>query len=672
MRMRRLPAAMILMLSCVLVALAPQRVDAQAAERVGFIATVAPDTIYVGQQATYALTVRIPADIRQRLRRNPEFVPPEPRAMLAYELPLSRSASPADEVEIHTFRRALFVLTPGRYPIPPARLSYALPQSASFFSREDERVLRSSATSFVAIDPPTRGRPSDWLGAVGVWRARARVDRSDPRVGDPVVLTLRLEGEGNPTLLPRPTITIPWADVVPQGESVVLEAAPLMLGGTKEFTWLITPREEGMQSVPSISYSFFDPDGRSYAVARTVIVPLRVRPGTLVAVPARAAALRDAAAIPLRPALEGPARIQLPGAVWWMWIALLAPLPWLLQLLVPRVFVRRVRHETAEGTLSARALLERGLRARTGVEVADFTTPGTLAAALRVEGVTPETALAAERLRDACDAQAFSKGDRRDTSQAARERAEVLLASIGKEARRRAPLLVAILLAVGCAPVERDDTVALLAFSQGQTAYTGRDFIAARDAFTRAAAAAPRDPAAWANMGISAWAAGDTAMAVLGWQKALRLNPRDDATRQLLARVRAPQHPAAARVWPIEPLVVAIVALAFWLSGWMWALISRRRGGRSAFASLLIIPGFAFAAVAAFLDYTAEARDLTVVVRPTPLRALPALGADLGAVPLAGEVAKILERRGVWQRIELDGEREGWIPAERVRSLRRN
>jgi tetratricopeptide (TPR) repeat protein len=411
--------------------------------------------------------------------------------------------------------------------------------------------------------------------------------------------------------------------------------------------------------------------GRAYAVARTDAVALRVRPGTLVAVPPRAAALRDAAVIPLRPALTGPARTALPGLVWWMWIALLAPLPWIVLRFAPR---RRGRAERTVGPSSARAVLERGLRSRTGIDLAAHTTPGTLAAALRLEGVTPETALAAEQLRDACDAQAFARGERRDTAQAARERAESVLALIEKEARRRVlPLMVLVaVLAGGCAGVDRDDTATLRAFSEGHTAYVGRDYAVARDAFARAAAVAPRDAAVWANLGTAAWAANDTAMAVLGWQKALRLNPRDDATRQLLTRVRAPQHRGAARVWPIEPMLVAGLAILLWLGGWAWAFITTRRGGRARFAAVLLVPGLVFAALAGFLDYTSSGRDLAVVMQPSPLRALPALGADPGSVPLAGEVARIRERRGVWLRIELDGEREGWIPAERTRSLARD
>lgn len=644
---------------------------AQSPDRVGFRAQVSPDTVYVGQQATYALTVQIPTDVRQRLRRNPEFVPPEPRAMLAYELPLARSSSASTEAEVHTFRRALFLLSPGRYTIAPARLSYAIPQSASFFSREEERTLRSDAVSLVAIDPPARGRPSSWLGAVGSWRASARVDASQPRVGDPVVLTLRLEGEGNPNLLPRPLLAIPWADVVSHDERVVLEAAPTILGGAKEFSWLVTPREPGARTIPPIEYTFFDPVARAYAVARSSAVPLQVRPGTVVAVPPRGGTARDSLPLGLRPALAGARSVGLPLAWLWFAVAALAPLPWALRRWWPRT--RRAREaRAAEPAGSARALLERGLRDRTGVDVAAHTSPGTLAAALRLEGVTPETARDAEALRDACDAAGFAVAGSRSGTATSMARAEALLKRVAEEARRRTPLLVLLLALAGCLRTPTASERAVSAFAEGRTAYVGGDYLRARNAFARAATTAPRDPNAWANLGTAAWQAADTAIAVLGWQRALRLDPRDDELRERLKRVRAPQLRGAGRIWPVPPLWVASIALACWLLGWGWAYRARRRGARSRLAAVLILPGMALAAVAWHLESRLAARDLVVVTQPTPLRALPALGADAGAVPLGGEVALVLERRGVWLRIQLDGQREGWYPTDRTQSLARD
>lgn len=653
---------------------------AQNPDGVALRATLSADTVYVGQQVTYTLSVRIPTFVRQRLRRNPEFVPPEPRAMLAYDLPLSRVGDPSQELELHTFRRALFVLTPGRYEVGPARLTYALPQSASFFSREDERTLRAEGVSFVAVDPPLRGRPSGWLGAVGQWRATMRAEPSSTRVGDPFVLVLRLVGNGNATLLPRPPLTIPWADVVLQDERVELDSTPPLFGGAKEFAWLVTPRESGPRSVAPIAYTVFNPTSRRYETVRSGALSVSVRPGTLVAVPTRAAAGGDTATLSIRETLSGSAMLGLPYRVPLTWLALLAPLPWAFARLRPRFRRRRATQASSDAPRSVRAFVEQSLQSRTGVDLAAYTTPGTLAAALRLEGVTPETAAEVEAVRDACDAQGFA-GTRPSEAQpeltagggdSVRARASAVLAKVNVEARNRVLLLLfAAGLGLGCVRIT-ESADALQAFAEGRTAYAGRDFGLARDAFARAAALAPRDAAAWANLGSAAWAAHDTAHAVLGWQRALRLEPSADELREHLARVPAPQHRGAARVWPVPPLPLFALGLALWFGGWWWAFQQARGLRHSRWPLTALVPALLCLGGGAWVDYTLAAPDLVVLADGTPLRALPALGADPGAMPISGEIARVKERRGVWLRLELDGGREGWYPAERALSLARN
>lgn len=650
----------------------------RAQDGVGFRASVGPDTVYVGQQALYSLTVSLPAEVRQRLRRNPVFVPPEARAMLAYELPMSKADPTREGAEVHVFRRALFPLTPGRYLIAPSQLTYALPQSPSFFSREEERTLRSETVTLVAIEPPSKGRPPSWLGAVGRWRTSARTDVREGRVGDPLVLTLRVEGVGNATLLPRPALAVRWADVVAEDERVVLDTTPNALGGSKEFSWLLTPRTPGAAEVPTIEFTYFDPIARRYETARTATIALRVRAGDYVSVArgATAASARDTM-LALRPALQGPRPLTLPRASLWGWIALLAPLPWAF-----RAFRRRrpkaVRAMTASERIGAadaadpgavRTLFDMAIRERTAVRLEAVTDPGALAEALRREGVTAETAKDTESLRDALDTAAYARGalpgDLRD-------RVSTMVRRIAAEARRRGPLLLLVALslgAIGLGAQGADD--ALIAFSEGQTAYLGRDFTRARDAFLRAARAAPRDPAAWANLGTAGWLAGDTASAVLGWQRALRLDPLATDLRSRLARVRAPQDRGAARVWPLPPLPIAALAFVVWWAAWISLALHAPRGPAGA-RWLLLLPAVSLVLLAAVVEWRLRADDLLVIATQTSLRALPALGAELGAVPLVGEVVTVGERRGVWVRITLDGGREGWYPLERTYPLQRD
>ena len=662
-----------------LLAIGGTAADALAQDGVGFRASISPDTVYVGQQANYVLTVRIPADVRQRLRRNPEFVPPEARAMLAYDLPSTKSDPTAEGPEEHVFRRALFPLTPGRYQIPASRLTYALPQSPSFFSREEERMLRSEPLSFVAIDPPMRGRPAAWSGAVGSWSATARLDASAARVGDPFVLSLRVSGVGNATLLPRPELLVAWADVVSEDERVVLDSTPTALSGSKDFSWLVTPREAGVRLVPAIEYVYFDPAQRRYEVARSLPVSIRIAPGDLVSLPTAAAAARADTVLALRPALAGARQPALPAAMLWMWLALLVPLPWAYiawrrrQPRRPRTRspLERLQEAKTAPPSTVRALFDEAIRARTGVRLEQVTAPGTLTAALRHEGVTAEAASAAEQLRDALDSGAYSGGRARPEL---RERVESVLKRISAEARRgagAAVVLLASLLAASPASAQSGNP-ALVAFTEGHTAYVGRDYLRARDAFLRAARAAPRDPATWANLGTAAWQAGDTASAVLGWQRALRLDPLDRESRALLQRVRAPQHRGDARVWPVPPLAVAALAFLLWAAAWIALARWARREALRSSAFAILLPGALLAAFALVAESRLRAQDLVVLGAAVPLRSLPALGAEPGAMPLVGEVARVQERRGVWLRIELEAGRSGWYPAERAYALARD
>ncbi|MGH7710282.1 MAG: hypothetical protein ACREOG_03310, partial [Gemmatimonadaceae bacterium] len=259
---------------------------------IAFHAILLPREIYVGQQASYQVGVFIAEDARARLRRNPEFVPPELRAMLGYDL-----ASPSSftrvagrrRYEVHVFQRAIFPLVAGRHSIAPARLSYSLPLSTSFFSREESRTLRAESLAVIARDPPeASGRPADYSGAVGVLSLDRRFDGERLRVGTPFVLTVAVSGVGNVALLPRPGVSLTWAQLVNGPERVQIDTTGPLVRGVKEFDYIVTPTTAGDHIVPSMRYSYFDPYASRYASATAPALAVSVARGTLVT-PAAAA-----------------------------------------------------------------------------------------------------------------------------------------------------------------------------------------------------------------------------------------------------------------------------------------------------------------------------------------------------------------------------------------------
>ena len=116
---------------------------------VNFRVLATPDTVYVGQQATYELGVFLDGSVRDRMRRM-EAIAPEMRGMMAYEPPAPLAGFPARVVaqhhyEAHVYQRAIFPLTAGRLAIPPARLVYAMPLTYSFFSHSRSPSLYAEA-----------------------------------------------------------------------------------------------------------------------------------------------------------------------------------------------------------------------------------------------------------------------------------------------------------------------------------------------------------------------------------------------------------------------------------------------------------------------------------------------------------------------------------------------
>ena len=642
----------------------------------------AVDTVWVGQQVDYVVDVQLNESARQRLRHNPTFFPPEMPAVLAYDLapppPVVRAGRSC--FETLSYRRALFPLFPGAVRIAPATLTYSLPLSSSFFAREERFERQTETVAFTAVEPPRAGRPRDFTGAVGTVAAAARLDATAARMGDPVVFTVRLAGTGNVKLLPRPVVSVDWATVALGEERVTVDTSAARVRGVKEFDWLLTPRRAGRLVVPEIEYSYFDPQRVQYDVARTDSVVLPVASADLASGDTAAAAR-----LPIRRVLSEEEPPPLPTRPWYWAVLALAPVPAAL-----RRVMRRRRHRAVTQSASRRlralrdarrpptprelrrafldALTERAPQLGSAV-----TTGGALARGLRRVGVTERTALAAEQLLARLDQAAFSPAGVVDPDLPARS-AEVA-AAVDREAMRTPPgsgaaLVVLLVCSVAVAGVAMPEAVRR-SFGEGVRAYERGELAASQRLFARAAARAPRAADAWANLGVAAWARGDTAHATLGWQRALRLDPLDGETRERLAAVQPPLIGAPSYVPPIPVNALALAALALWSAAWIALAVQamRRTAGVRPLAGGALAIALVALVTALELQDRAEVRGLGVVRRTRDLLDAPSTEGMSAASANAGEVGALSVREGTWVRLVLDGGRAGWIPAAAVLPL---
>ncbi|MEO8622461.1 MAG: hypothetical protein ABI625_15420 [bacterium] len=641
------------------------------------------DTLFVGQQVDYVVDVQLNESARQRLRRNPTFFPPEMPGVLAYDLapPAALTRAGRRCFETLSYRRALFPLFAGRTTISPAALTYSLPLSTSFFSREESFELRTDSVRFLALDVPVEGRPSDFAGAVGAVDASSRVSTQRARMGDPVVLTLRLEGSGNVKLWPRPPLRLGWASVAQGAERVQVDTSQARVRGTKEFDWLLTPRQAGQQQVPAIEYPFFDPDRRTYSDARTTALTLDIANATLAAVdsaPVTRLGIRHS----IRDELPPP----IPSRPWYWLLLAIAPTPAAYRRVRAKARRRSERRSAArrlkQAATRSERLSARELRRMYLEAVGDrvprtigSTQPASFARALRLGGVTEQTADAAGALLDRLDSAAFSPAGAMDGDVVSE--ANALVQAIGAEAVRPVsvptvgrPLAVLLLLlglsgALNAFPEGVSST-----FQHGVEAYDHAAFTTAQRLFGRVATRAPRAVDAWANLGTAAFSRGDSAAAVRGWQRALRLDPLDDEARDRLESVAPPLLRSPGYVAPLPVNLLALVALAGWIGAWLLLAIPSVR--RPSYARALA--GGALSIAIVLLLATLEIGDRLEPFGLAVLRASrPLLDAPGSSVALAsgniGETGTLGAREGAWVRIALDGGRSGWVPVASVLPL---
>ena len=661
-----------------------RRLD-DATPRVLVRARLAPDrdSVFVGQQFDYVVDVQLNDVARQRMRRNPTFFPPEMPGVLAYDLalpPPPRRTSTSC-FETLTYRRALFPLFAGATTIAPATLAYSLPVSTSFFSREESFELRTDSVRFRAVDPPAAGRPAGYIGAVGQVTAASRLATSSARMGDPVVLTLHLDAVGNVKLLPRPVISVPWAAVALGEERVTVDSTAAEVRGTKEFDWLLTPRRAGQQVVPSLRYPYFDPSRAAYDIAVTDSLPIGIVAATLVA-----SDTEQVAPLSIRTALREERGAPLTSRGWYWALFALAPAPAALRQLRRRRR-RRLRRRSAlqelravasSATPDAREVRRRFIAALAERVPAlqDRERNASLARVLRRAGVTDATADHASAVLDALDVAAYSASHAVPAElvsgavAAARavEAEAVRPAHAAAGDSRRLLLLAALssLVAGAGALLAMPDPLART-FAEGVRAYQHGNFTLAAQLFARVSSRAPRAADAWSNLGAASWARGDTALAVVGWQRALRLDPLDADSRDRLDAVHAAAVGDAAYVPPVPADVVAAAALTLWLAAWLVLALplgrpsaALRHGavGALALSFILLLGGVG-------VERTLSPRGLGALREARDLLDAPATGAAVASVS-AGEVGALGAREGAWVRVTVDGERAGWAPVASV------
>jgi hypothetical protein len=242
---------------------------------------------YIGQQVTlaYRLYTKIPITGLQ-LQDNPALtgfwvegidVPTNPTA--------ERKVIDGEEyLEYLVKKQALFPTVGGPLKIPPSSFAISARSSNDLFSffRRTETVYRKTKEARLDVKQlPTTNRPADFGNAVGTFNLTSSLDKTEVAVGDAVSLRVKLEGRGNLKLVPDLTLPqIPDFTVYSSKRSDnIRRFEEDRVGGDKIWEYVLVPKAPGAQSLPSLSFSYFNPEREKYETITTLRLSLSVKRG---------------------------------------------------------------------------------------------------------------------------------------------------------------------------------------------------------------------------------------------------------------------------------------------------------------------------------------------------------------------------------------------------------
>ncbi|HLA63799.1 MAG TPA: BatD family protein [Rhodothermales bacterium] len=203
--------------------------------------------------------------------------------------------------------------------------------------------------------PP--GAPPGFSGAVGRFELTASLAQTTARSGEPLALTVTVEGTGNAATMGPPTVEVPPAfEQFAPYEDRTLDRRRVPAVGRKTFTYSLMPRAGGRYEV-GVGFSYFDPERGEYRTLNEGPFRVTVTGGVLADAPG---GIAGPAAPLLASSWARAASTGRPG-MGWLLAAVLLPLAALAALAVARRGVRlpvRPRARPAGPFAAARAALD--------------------------------------------------------------------------------------------------------------------------------------------------------------------------------------------------------------------------------------------------------------------------------------------------------------------------
>jgi hypothetical protein len=181
-------------------------------------------------------------------------------------------------------KQALFPTTVGKLRVPPSTFAVSARMQGGifdFFNRNQTLYRKTKEIDLIVNALPTENRPTTFSNAVGTFNLTDAVDKAEAATGEAIELRIKLEGKGNLKMIPDvPLPSMPDFTVYSSKRSDNIKAVEgNRIGGDKTWEYIIVPKAPGDQAIPTLSFSYFDPQTNTYQTVTTAPLSLKIRRG---------------------------------------------------------------------------------------------------------------------------------------------------------------------------------------------------------------------------------------------------------------------------------------------------------------------------------------------------------------------------------------------------------
>ena len=586
-----------------------------------------------------------------------------------------------------------------------------------------KRVSTPSYTINVSALPS--GAPASFKGGVGQFSIFASLSKDSLRTHDAASLIVRITGKGNVSLLEEPDVVFPPDfEVYDTKVSESIDKASGGISGSKTYEFPFIPRSAGDFAIAPVKYSYYDINAGKYVTMETDMIPFSVAKGNEsdsagpVVVPGVTRRgvkdlnqdIRFINTKDLKLASKGEFFVG--SAMFWIFMVLVAAaaaaMYWILRLFAARradvvgtktrgaTKMAKKRLHKASEYLSQNvysAFYEELHKALTGyvadklnMPVADLSKEK-IAEALCGRGVPEETASRFVAIVDACEFARYSPDAGNAAMSAHYQDAVDVISSIDSYMKNRkktgtAKAVAALLMLSFPLSGYAADAYVDSLFNAANAAYSEGRWGDAVTAYTSVENLGLESPALYCNLGSAYYKEGDIAMAMLYYERALKLDPSYSDARYnrtvisdfvqdriepvpefiLKTWVRELCYGLDSDTWAVAGLVFLVVTAAALLLLFLSSSLALRRTG---FFSAIVFLLLAVMAITFSFWQKADymRKDGAIIMTPVvSVKSSPSSEASTDLFILhEGTKVLIIDEVGEWRNIELADGRQGWM-----------